>query len=119
MPQAGSDGGQKIPDVVLGKPLIVPSPSVCTQSFLFFYVGSGDKAKSVQSYYVTKFFRFLISLRKITQHATHATYTWVPLQTWDRTWTDKALYKKYGLSQDQIDYIESVIKPLNLGGDDE
>ncbi len=46
-------------------------------------------------------------------------YLWVPQQTWDRTWTDKALYKKYGLTQDQIDYIESVIKPMELGSDDD
>jgi len=93
VPKAGSDGGQKIPDIVLGKPLIAPSPSVCTQSFLFFYVTTEEEALSVQSYYSTRFFRFLVSLRKITQDATHSTYTWVPIQTWDKKWSDEDLYR--------------------------
>ncbi len=114
VPKAGSDGGQKIPDAVLGKPLIAPSPSVCTQSFLFFYVNSKDEALSLQSYYASRFFRFLVSLRKITQDATHSTYTWVPLQSWDRVWDDKELYKKYQLNSDEIGYIEYMIKPMDV-----
>lgn len=103
------------PANVLGKPWIGSSPSVCTGSFMFFYVSSETEAKSLQSYVTTKFFRFLVSLRKITQNAFRSTYTWVPMQTWDRIWTDKALYKKYKLTQEQIDHIESVIKPMDLG----
>ena len=121
VPKAGSDGGQKIPDVVLGRPLIAPSPSVCTQSFLFFYVSSEDEATSLQSYYSTRFFRFLVSLRKITQDATHSTYKWVPIQSWGQIWTDKDLYKKYKLTADEIGYIETMIKPMELvvKGEDE
>ncbi|ANO13110.1 Eco57I restriction-modification methylase domain-containing protein [Mycobacteroides abscessus] len=101
-------------DLVLGPPQAAPSPSVCTQSFLFFYVDSEAAVRSVRSYYSTKFFRFLVSLRKITQDATHGTYTWVPLQTWDRIWTDAELYAKYGLTDDEIAYIESLIRPMDL-----
>lgn len=99
-------------DIVLGPSLIAPNPSVCTQSFLFFYVKSQQEAESVQSYYKTRFFRFLVSLRKITQHATHSTYAWVPMQSWDRTWTDQALYQKYGITEDEQAYIEALIKPM-------
>jgi site-specific DNA-methyltransferase (adenine-specific) len=120
VPQAGSDGGQRIPDPVLGKSLLATSPSVCTQSFLFFYLKSKEEAESVQSYYCTKFLRFLVSLRKLTQHATHSTYTWVPMQTWDRTWTDAMLYEKYGITADEQAFIESQIKEMKLeGGDDD
>lgn len=114
-PKAGSDGGQKIPDVVLGKPLVVSPGSVCTQTFIAFWVADKGEALSLNAYYSTKFFRFLVSLRKITQDALKGTYTWVPQQSWDRIWTDTALYKKYGLNQNQIDYIEEVIKPMDLG----
>lgn len=114
VPQAGSDGGQKIPDMVLGKSLIAPSPSVCTQSFLFFYVDSQSKAESLQSYYSTRFFRFLISLRKLTQHATHSTYKWIPIQTWDRVWTDEMLYEKYGLTLEELGFIEAMIRPMEI-----
>jgi len=115
IPQAGSDGGQRIPDVVLGKPFVASSPSVCTQTYLFFYVENEDAAKSVQSYLQTRFFRFLVSLRKNTQHATRSTYTWVPVQDWTRNWSDKDLYKKYGLTNDEIAFIESMIRPMELG----
>jgi site-specific DNA-methyltransferase (adenine-specific) len=42
------------------------------------------------------------------------------MQTWDRIWTDEALYQKYGLTQDEIDHIEALIRPMNLenGNDD-
>ena len=91
------NGGDGLPHQILGKPLIAPSPSVCTQSFLFFHVGSRKAAESLQSYYTTRFFRFIASLRKITQDAAHSTYVWVAMQKWDRTWTDKELYAKYGI----------------------
>jgi site-specific DNA-methyltransferase (adenine-specific) len=115
VPQAGSDGGQRIPDMVLGKSMIATSPSVCTQSFLFFNLTSQDECKSLDSYYRTRFFRFLVSLRKLTQHATHSTYHWVPLQRWDRTWTDADLYEKYGITKDEIAFIESMIRPMGEG----
>jgi site-specific DNA-methyltransferase (adenine-specific) len=114
VPKAGSGGGM-VPDVVLGKPWIAPSPSVCTGSFMFFHVESEIEARSIQSYYATKFFRFLVSLRKITQDAIRSTYGWVPQQSWDRAWTDEALYEKYGFSKGEIDYIESVIRPMVVG----
>ncbi len=115
VPEAGSDGGQKLPDVVLGKPWISPPPSVATQSFLAFWTETEAEAKSVESYCRTKFFRHVVSLRKQTQHALRSTYSWVPQQTWDRTWTDEELYKKYKLTKDEIQYIESVIRPMEIG----
>lgn len=115
VPKAGSDGGQKIPDAVLGKPWLSPPPSVATQTFLAFYVESEDEARSVESYYRTKFFRHLVSLRKITQDALRPMYTWVPVQTWDRQWTDEALYMKYKLTKKEIDHIEKVIRPMEEG----
>lgn len=117
VPKAGSDGGQKIPDSVLGKPLISAPPSVCTGSYLVIPAKTKRAAKSIESYYQTKFFRFLVSLRKITQDAFSHMYLWVPQQPWDREWTDKELYKKYKLTKDEIAFIESMIRPM--GGDDE
>lgn len=114
VPKAGSDGGQKIPDSVLGKPWISPPPSVATQTFLAFCVDSEGEARSVESYYCTKFFRHLVSLRKLTQDALRPMYTWVPIQEWNRPWTDEALYTKYGLTKDEIAYIESVIRPMDM-----
>jgi site-specific DNA-methyltransferase (adenine-specific) len=115
VPQAGSDGGQKIPDPVLGASFIAPSPSVCTQTYLFFYVNSRLEAESIESYIRTKFFRFLVALRKITQHATRSTYTWVPQQKWSCTWTDEELYAKYDLATEDVAFIEDMIRSAPSG----
>lgn len=117
VPQAYG-AGDAIPHQILGKPIIAPSPSVCTQSFLFFSIASKKEAESILSYYKTRFFRFLVSLRKITQHATHSTYAWVPMQSWDQTWSDEDLYRKYGITNDEQAYIESQVKAMNLETDD-
>jgi site-specific DNA-methyltransferase (adenine-specific) len=119
VPQA-YNGGDAIPHQILGKPLIASTPSVCTQSFLFFFVQSERAAKSLQSYYCTRLFRFLASLRKITQHATHSTYYWVPLQAWNKTWSDEMLYEKYGITAHERAFIESQVRPMTLseGGDE-
>ena len=111
------NGGDAVPHQILGKPQLAPSPSVCTQSYLFLRFDSERGARSAQSYYATKFFRFMVSLRKITQDALHSTYAWVPMQSWNRTWTDKDLYVKYGITQKEQAYIESQVRPMNL--DDE
>jgi site-specific DNA-methyltransferase (adenine-specific) len=119
VPQA-FNGGDGLPHQILGKPLIAPSPSACTQSFLFFHLGSRNATKSLRSYYATRFFRFLVSLRKITQHATHSTYAWVPMQSWNRAWTDRDLYAKYAITRKEQAYIESQVRAMNLDdGDDE
>jgi site-specific DNA-methyltransferase (adenine-specific) len=112
IPQAYG-AGEGIPHQILGQPFMAPNPSVCTQTYLFVYVGSQGAAESVESYVRTRFLRFLVSLRKITQHATRSTYTWVPQQKWDHTWTDKELYKKYGLTKEEVEYIDSVIRPMD------
>ena len=111
--------GESVPHQILGVPIIAPPPSACTGSYLVIPAESEKAARSIQSYYTTKFFRFLVSLRKITQDAFSHMYLWVPQQSWEHTWTDKALYKKYGLTPEQIDYIESVIKPLEISDCDE
>ena len=113
VPEAGSDGGQKLPDVVLGVPFVGGPNTVSTQTFLF--IGPFDtkaEAESALSLVQTRLARFLISLRKISQHAMKSVYTWVPQQTWDHAWTDAELYKKYGITPEEQAYIESMVKEM-------
>ena len=105
-------GGETLPDVILGQPWVSPPPSAATQTFIAFYVDGKKQADSLESYYRTKFFRHLVSLRKITQQASRSVYTWVPKQTWDRQWSDTDLYEKYSLTKREIEYIESSIKSM-------
>lgn len=65
------------------------------------------------SYIKTRFVRYLISLKKKTQHGDKEVYQFVPLQDWSKPWTDAELYKKYNLSKEEIEYIESMIKPMD------
>jgi site-specific DNA-methyltransferase (adenine-specific) len=116
IPKAYGERGAR-PATVLGPSFIAAPPSVCTQTYLFFYLSSRKQANSLRSYLRTRFFRFLVSLRKITQDATRSTYTWVPQQPWDRTWTDEQLYKKYALTKEDIAFIESRVRPKDA--DDE
>jgi hypothetical protein len=65
--------GEGIPHQILGQPWIAEPPAICTQSFLFVCTENYEQAKSVESYYRTRFLRFLVSLRKITQDTTRDT----------------------------------------------
>lgn len=109
--------GETFPHQILGKEIVAAPPSACTQSYLAVWPFDSERAAySFASYYRTRFFRFLVSLRKITQDALRSTYTWVPQQTWDRTWTDAMLYEKYGITKDEIAFIESMIRPMEANG---
>ena len=71
-------------------------------------------------YTKTRFFRFLVSLRKITQHGLRSTHSWVPQQPRDRDWTDADLFAKYSITPEEQAYIASQIRPMNVErGDDE
>jgi len=51
-------------------------------------------------------------MAKSSQDATSKTFTFVPTQDFSRPWTDAELYAKYGLIDDEIAFIESMIKPM-------
>lgn len=55
-------------------------------------------------------------LKKPSQHATSKVYSFVPIQDFSKPWTDEELYAKYGLTEDEIGFIESMIKPMDLSG---
>lgn len=94
-------------------PVLATPGELCTETFL--EIGSFDtriEAENVMSYLSTKFFRCLVGIKKQTQDATKHVYRYVPMQDFSKPWTDEELYKKYNLSQEEIDFIESMIKPM-------
>ena len=67
-------------------------------------------AHNLAKYFNTKFVRFMHSLAKSSHDAPKKTYRFVPCQDFNQEWTDEKLYKKYNLTQEEIDMIESSIK---------
>ena len=92
---------------------VLPPDTVCTESYLVAGAfATREQAESLDSYLRTKFVRFLISLRAVTQHVTRGSFAFVPLQQWDRQWTDDALFDKYALSADERAFIDSMVRPM-------
>ena len=100
--------------------------SVCSETYIILGVNiklKEESAKKIVTYFKTKFSRFLHSLAKSNQNGTAKTYKFVPLQNFehqsDIDWSksiqeiDKQLYAKYNLSTDEINFIESMIKPMS------
>ncbi|GAB4129885.1 MAG: Eco57I restriction-modification methylase domain-containing protein [Raineya sp.] len=95
------------------QPLLVEPKSCCTETYLVIGpFASKKKAENVIAYTQTKFFHLLVSLIKITQNAMKKVYSFVPMQDFNEVWTDEKLYKKYGLTKDEIAFIESMIRPM-------
>lgn len=89
--------------------------TICTETYLV--VGAEldltqEKAFNLSNYLRTRFARFLLSLAKISQHGTSKTYRFIPIQDFSKSWTDAELYAKYGLTPEEIGFIESKIKPM-------
>ena len=98
---------------VLGTPFIGEPNTLCTETYILIGpFATKEIANNVLSYIKTKFFRFLVFLIKNTQDATQKVYQFVPMQDFNESWTDEKLYKKYNLIQEEIDFIESMIKPM-------
>lgn len=111
IPRAGS-GSDKFPHSILGKPFVGGKNSASTETYLAIGPLKSEKeCKNVISYINTRFFRFLVMLKKPTQDALRKVYGLVPIQDFSEEWTDEKLYKKYKLSGDEIAFIESLIRP--------
>ena len=111
VPTAGDGHGREV-SFVIGEPLALAPGSACTQSYLV--AGTFEtaaEAKNFASYLTTKFVRFLVLQRKISQHLTNTRFAFVPRLDMTRRWTDADLYEHFNLTDDEISYIERVIAP--------
>lgn len=114
-----SPGGDEYPHSIISAPVLADANSVCTETYLIVdFVNSEKEGENLISYMNTRFFRFMMSLIKNTQNISKGVFAFVPVQDWSTPWTDDVLYEKYGISDDEIAFIDSMIKPMDLGGDD-
>lgn len=101
---------------VIGKPIYASPNSVCSVTYLV--VGFNNEiinhtmAENIMTYMSTRFFRYLVSMKKKTQDNPRDVFQFVPLQDFSKPWTDEELYEKYGLDMFEREYIESLIKPM-------
>ena len=108
---------------ILSTTEILPPNTICTETYLLVSAFENEKeAQNLYKYLSTKFVRFLIGQSAIGQHITRASFRFVPMQNFtpssDIDWSksipeiDAQLYKKYGLSDEEIKFIESMIKAM-------
>ena len=113
IPPLGS-GSDAFPHQILGKAFVVGPNTACTETYLVAGVFSTKKeAQNLAAYLTTKFLRFLVLLNKPTQHATSKVYTFVPLQSFKESWDDKRLYKKYGITIKEQQFIDTLVRPMD------
>ncbi len=97
------------------KPIYSEPGSCCSETYIVFGpLKNKEEARNVMSYIKTKFFHFMVTLKKNTQHATKGAYQFVPIQEFNKTWTDEKLYEKYKLDSKEIAFIESMIRPMEI-----
>ena len=113
-------GSDTFPHQILGQPFIGEPNSACTETFLL--IGPfKDKFEcdNVMSYIRTRFFRFLVLLKKNSQNAAKGVYSFVPMQDFSKAWTDEELYEKYSVSIDEIEFINTLVRFMDLNSGDE
>jgi site-specific DNA-methyltransferase (adenine-specific) len=111
----GTGNKDTYPHRIISTPFIGEPGSISSETYLC--IGpfdSKEQAASALSYLACRLTRLLILLHKPSQHVTRKVYTFVPTQSWTQRWTDDALYEKYGIAEDEVAFIEKVVRPMEL-----
>ena len=109
----GTGNRDTYPHKVISTPFLGEPKSISSETYLC--IGPFDtkeEAESALSYLQCRLTRFLILLHKPSQDTTRRVYTFVPKQQWNRVWTDQALYEKYGLTDEEIAFVEKIVRPM-------
>jgi site-specific DNA-methyltransferase (adenine-specific) len=111
----GTGNKDTYPHRIISTPFLGEPGQVSSETYLA--IGPFDSravAESALSYLSCRLTRFLIQLHKASQNTTRKVYTFVPSQAWDHIWTDEELYAKYGFTDDEIAFIEKIVRPMDL-----
>lgn len=109
--QADKNGQRR----VLSLSGVIPPGSVVTETYILLGAYETEReARNCFSYVKTRLFRFLVSARSSAQDLSRSAYSFVPLQDFTRSWTDKRLYAKYRFTSDEVDHIERLIRPMEV-----
>ena len=115
----GTGNKDTYPHRIISTPFLGEPGSISSWTYMYIGpFGSKREAESVLSYLSCRLTRLLILLHKPSQDTTKRVYTFVPVQDWNQTWTDELLYERYGLSDEEIAFIERVVRPMDLSVDE-
>lgn len=93
---------------------ILEPNEICTETYIIVGAFSTEnECIKLLNYLKTKFTRFLVSQLSFSQDITKDRFVFVPIQDFSEPWTDEKLYKKYGLTEDEISFIENMIRPMD------
>ena len=107
--QTDKDGRKRI----ISRIEVLPPNMICSESYLMLKTfEKQNEAYNLKEYAKTNFFRFLLSTILLTQNIAKDKFQFVPLQDFSKPWTDEELYAKYGLKDEEIQFIESMIRPM-------
>ena len=96
---------------MLTEPIVAGPRSACTETYLVLGpCSSKAEADNLAAYLRTRFFRFLLSLRKHDQHNSKEKFSFIPDLPLDREWTDDDLYARYGITPDEQAFIAEQIR---------
>ena len=99
--------------IVVSSLKILKPQEVCTETYLVLNTFNDiQKAENMLQYVKTKLFRFLLLQALTSINISKDKFAFVPLQDFSEPWTDEKLYKKYGLDEKEIAFIESMIRPM-------
>ena len=112
---AGQECDENGAKSVLADTIIAAPSEACTETLIV--AGTFRSKKEAENYAVyamTKFYRFMLSLRVVSQDINKKKFTWVPdLGNYSKAWTDKDLYAHFELTKKEIEHIEKSIKSLD------
>ena len=107
--QPDKEGKRRILSIV---DVLYPN-TICTSTYIIVKeFDTLEQAQNLVKYLKTYFVRFLLAQICISQHISRDTFSFVPIQDFSKPWTDEELYAKYGLTEEEIAFIESMIKPM-------
>lgn len=106
--------GSGFPHQIIGRPILAKKNSCCTFTYLVIDVFNDKKqAENFEKYVKTKFFRFLVSLKKNTQHLSKERFSFVPDLDMSAEWTDEKLFKRYSITEEEQKFIKSIVKEMS------
>lgn len=113
IPRSGNPG---FGNTIIGRPKIA-EPMTCSSNTYMVAIPpernmTEVEAPNLAEYIKTKFVRLLVATKTSTQSTPPDAFQFVPLQDFSRPWTDADLYAKYHLTDDEIAFIESMIRPM-------